>query len=154
MKGKLGVSLSGFEGLEKKVATQFRKRIKSVLENLALDAQMLSVHLCDDAEIRELNRRFRKKNKATDVLSFEGDSELFVPVLGDIVISIDTAHKQAEELGHTLLDELSVLFVHGLLHLLGYDHEKGDDEATRHAEAEMFILSAIDVPVERALVAR
>jgi probable rRNA maturation factor len=156
VKDKISISLSGFDLIKAKRATLLKKRIKKVMKALALENQLLSVHLCEDAEIRALNRRFRKKNKATDVLSFEANSDetLGIPVLGDIVISVETAQKQAVQFEHDLGDELCVLFVHGLLHLLGYDHEKSEEEAVKQAEAEMFVLSGIDVPVERALVAR
>lgn len=156
MKNNVQVSLSGFELLKAKQAALLKKRIKYVIEVLGLQEQLLSVHLCDDAEIKSLNRKFRKKNKATDVLSFEANSDdsFNIPVLGDIVISVQRAQEQSEELGHDLDSELVVLFVHGLLHLLGYDHELSEDEALKQAEAEMFLLSGMDVPVERALVAR
>ncbi len=147
------VTLSGFEQLKDKTAKRFKKNIKKTLKELGLKGQMLTVHLCDDKEIKALNKKFRKKNKATDVLSFE-PGDVALPVLGDIVISVETAKLQAKEYGHGLLEELSVLFVHGLLHLLGYDHEKSEEDETRQAEAEMHILSMIDLPVKIALVAR
>ncbi len=82
----------------------------------------VSILLTTDADIRELNLRFRRKNQPTDVLSFpapEG-SEL----AGDLAISLDTAARQAREHGHTLLDEVRILLLHGLLHLAGLDHEQ------------------------------
>ena len=96
----------------------------------------LSIVLCDDATIQSLNREWRGKDAPTDVLSFslrEGDDDdpgLLLPIvmLGDLVLSIDTARMQAEERGHSLRDELRVLLVHGLLHLLGFDHEAGASE--------------------------
>ena len=86
----------------------------------------LSVALCTDAHIKGLNKEWRDKDAATDVLSFQADSFGDVAVLGDCVISIDTARTQANELGHGILDECRVLLVHGLLHLCGYDHELGE----------------------------
>ena len=146
---------SGFELLKPKVAKQFKRNMKRVIKQLALSKQVLTVHLCDDKEIKALNKQFRGKNKATDVLSFEaGEGAFAIPVLGDIVISIETARRQAKAASHGLLEELTVLFVHGILHLLGYDHEKSDAEAVKHAEAEMFLLSMLNVPVEIALVVR
>jgi probable rRNA maturation factor len=79
----------------------------------------------DDA-IRTLNRQFRDKDKATDVLSFPSDDDGF---LGDIAISLPRAQAQAEEYGHTLRREAAFLTVHAMLHLMGYDHENPDDEA-------------------------
>jgi probable rRNA maturation factor len=92
----------------------------------------ISLVVCDDAFISELNRAYRKKNRATDVLSFSmrdvvsGDSS--DPVLGDIIISVQTAEVQAREEGTTIEEEFKFLFTHGLLHLLGYTHDQRDDE--------------------------
>lgn len=83
--------------------------------------------LTNNETIRSLNKKFREKDEATDVLSFpmlEGD-ELW----GQIVISVERAKKQAEELNQSLEEELKFLFAHGLLHLLGYDHQTPEEEA-------------------------
>jgi probable rRNA maturation factor len=82
----------------------------------------VTVLLTTDDGIRSLNRRFRKKNKATDVLSFPIDDPSFGSA-GDLAISVETAARQAEGQGHTLSVEVRVLMLHGLLHLAGYDHE-------------------------------
>ncbi|KAI3823738.1 hypothetical protein L1987_05179 [Smallanthus sonchifolius] len=95
----------------------------------------LSILLCNDNFIRELNKDWRNSDYATDVLSMSQHvPELKLPMLmlGDIVISVETAARQAEERGHTLLDEIRILMVHGLLHLMGFDHELSDE-----AESEM-----------------
>ena len=93
-------------------------------------------HLCDkevellfvdDEAIRTLNLEHRGKDKATDVLSFPLEATPYAP-LGTIVISVDTAQKVADELGHTLEDEVALLFIHGMLHLLGMDHEVDNGE--------------------------
>jgi probable rRNA maturation factor len=81
----------------------------------------LGIALVSDARMRILNRSYRKKDYATDVLSFEGDG------LGDLVIATGVAKRQAREAGHSYQAELRVLALHGLLHLLGYDHEDPDD---------------------------
>lgn len=87
----------------------------------------LSVLITDDSEIASLNGQYRGKPKATDVLSFAFDEGHRVPggegPLGDIVISLDTAARQARDAGVRLQEELERLLIHGLLHLLGYDHE-------------------------------
>ncbi len=98
----------------------------------------VSVTFTDNEEIRELNRKFRNIDRPTDVLSFPlfdytGESEEppvdeFVGMLGDIVISLEQAKKQAEEFGHSFEREAAFLTVHSMLHLLGYDHEAGGDE--------------------------
>ena len=80
----------------------------------------LSIRITSSAEMRELNRRFRRKNKPTDVLSFPADTP---NLAGDIAISAEIAAANAEELGHSVDTELKILILHGLLHLVGYDHE-------------------------------
>src|ERR1700761_1878808 len=94
----------------------------------------VSVLLTTDEGIRGLNRRFRKKNKATDVLSFPAEPGF--GLAGDLAISVDTAARQAAEHGHTLAVELRVLMLHGLLHLKGMDHEV-DDGAMARREAKL-----------------
>ena len=102
----------------------------------------VSVLLTDDAEIRSLNSQYRGIDRPTDVLSFsqlEGDD---LPtgngplLLGDIVISLERAREQARDLGVSMEDELHRLFIHGLLHLMGYDHEGSAAEAERMREVE------------------
>lgn len=117
----------------------------------------LSVVLCSDAFIQPLNRDWRGKDAPTDVLSFaqqEGDHLLDDdPVLGDLVISIHTAARQAAALGHPLRVELSVLLAHGLLHLLGYDHETGSDDAAVMRAQEQRLLDQLGLP-GASLIAR
>ena len=91
----------------------------------------VEVMLTSDAEIKRLNKAFRGKNKATDVLSFPAPEEA-QEMAGDIAISLETALRQAGEHGHSLRDEIRVLLLHGLLHLDGEDHETDAGEmATR-----------------------
>jgi probable rRNA maturation factor len=94
----------------------------------------LAIAIVPDAHIRKLNRQFRGVDKATDVLSFPADDGTDgtrgtrgTTVLGDIVIARGIARRQAREQGHSLETELRVLALHGLLHLIGYDHEHPDD---------------------------
>jgi probable rRNA maturation factor len=89
----------------------------------------VSVLLTTNEGIRGLNRRFRKKNKATDVLSFPAEAGF--GIVGDLAISVETAARQAEEQGHRLSMELRVLMLHGMLHLAGYDHEADAGEMAR-----------------------
>jgi len=100
----------------------------------------VSIAIVSDTQVRRLNRRFRGVNKPTDVLSFPG-SVPRVPspesrVLGDIVIARGVARRQAREAGHSELTEWRVLALHGLLHLIGYDHE-GDDGRMRREERRL-----------------
>jgi probable rRNA maturation factor len=85
--------------------------------------------LTNDEEIRTLNKQFRKKDKTTDVLSFPALPES--GDLGDIAISVDRAVAQAREHGHTVEQEIEILILHGLLHLLGYDHETDEGRMAR-----------------------
>ena len=96
----------------------------------------ISVLLAGDAEIRRLNKEFRGKDKATDVLSFPaGDGVGRRRVAGDLAISVETAAREAPQRGHTLDLELRVLLLHGVLHLAGMDHEAdGGEMAAREAE--------------------
>ena len=111
----------------------------------------LSILLTDDAQIHDLNRDYRDKDVPTDVLSFgQDEGEAFpgmVPVLGDLVISLQTAERQAIELGHSVAAEVRVLLVHGLLHLLGHDH-MGDKERAEMAAAEDALLAALPEAAE------
>jgi probable rRNA maturation factor len=114
-----------------------------VLALCGLDVE-LSVLLCDDATIRPLNARWRNIDRATDVLSFaQSDHPASDGLLGDVVISVETARRQASERGHDTSRELRILLVHGVLHLLGHDHEH-DDEAERMEAREREILAALD----------
>lgn len=92
----------------------------------------VSVLLTGDAEIQRLNREFRGKNKATDVLSFPaGDGFRRARVAGDLAISVETAAREAAQRGHALELELRVLLLHGVLHLAGFDHETDSGEMAR-----------------------
>ena len=88
----------------------------------------MTVALVPDGRIRALNRQYRKKDRPTDVLSFPSDERGY---LGDVVIARGVATRQAREAGHSLATELRVLALHGLLHLLGYDHERDDGRMAR-----------------------
>jgi probable rRNA maturation factor len=107
----------------------------------------ISVTLVDDAAIRTLNREHRGKDKATDVLSFPLEPEAFSHerLLGDIVISIDTARRQAADYDAPLQRELERLMIHGLLHVLGHDHMEPDERAHMEAE-ERRLAAAIGMP--------
>ena len=104
----------------------------------------LSVVLTDDQTIQQLNRDYRGMDKPTDVLSF-AQQEADGPasgVLGDLIISLETAQRQAQERDHSLASEVRILMVHGLLHLLGYDHITPEDRSEM-AQAEQALLAAL-----------
>jgi len=97
-------------------------------------ADSLAVCLVSDRKMRELNRRYRGKDSATDVLAFPAGAAVHEEEarhLGDIVISVTTAERQAVEARHPLRRELQLLALHGYLHLLGYDHERDDGTMLR-----------------------
>jgi len=121
-----------------KVKTQWVREILSrLLQAHGLKNTEISVYLTGDQTIRLLNRDFRGRDKPTDVLSFIYDEPVGrYRLLGEIVISLDTAQKQAEELGHSLEEEIKRLLVHGFVHLLGYDHELGEEEERKFTEME------------------
>ena len=105
----------------------------------------VTVALVSDRQVRALNRQYRGIDKATDVLSFPCDDPCTVvgpdePVtLGDVVIAPLVAEKQAAEYGHTVEEELNLLLVHGVLHLLGYDHEADEDAAAMQARERVLL---------------
>lgn len=106
--------------------------LEDLLRSRASDGDSLGVRLVDDEEMTELNRRFRHRSGTTDVLSFEappGPEE--TAHVGDVVLSVPTARRQAHEAGHDLDRELRILLLHGVLHCLGYDHETDDGEMDR-----------------------
>ena len=106
----------------------------------------VSVTFTDDEAIKELNRTFREKDASTDVLSFPMDED---DTLGDIVISIEHAIAQAREYGHSLEREIAFLTVHSLLHLLGWDHERSEDEEKAMFLRQEEILSGIGLGKEK-----
>jgi len=101
----------------------------------ALTTQEIELILTDNDEIAEINREFRDIDKATDVLSFPSDPFPGAPI-GSIVISVDKVQSVAHELGHSEDNELALLFIHGMLHLLGFDHE-ADQGEMRQKEVEL-----------------
>jgi len=121
----------------------------------------ISVLFVDDARIKALNKEFRNKDEVTDVLSFpqyeslkdDGVSEPFI-YLGDVVISLEQATRQAEEFGHTLEREIVYLTVHSVLHLFGYDHMNEDDKKEMR-DKEKTILKSLklfrDTSIQEAL---
>ncbi len=109
----------------------------------------LSILFVSDREIQTLNHKYRGKTKPTDVLSFPlqegGESHLSsqVAALGDIVISVETAKRQAQKFGKTFEEELKFLLIHGFLHLLGYDHEKSKKEEKRMHRQEKILWNTL-----------
>jgi probable rRNA maturation factor len=131
---------------------QVRAIAERMLHFIERDSAELSILLTDDAYIRTLNRDHRGKDRATDVLAFaqeeDGAGEPDLPgaaageLLGDVVISLDTAERQARSRRRALLDEVSFLLAHGILHLVGYDHQDDEEEARMNAMTQRLIRAA------------
>jgi probable rRNA maturation factor len=132
-------------GLSKAGLARFLNRARAAV-GLAGEVHVL---LAGDATLRRLNRQFRWKNEATDVLSFPAGDGNAVGVAGDLAISLETAARQAARFGHSLRDEVRVLLLHGVLHLAGFDHEADAGEMAAH-EAEL----RRELGVETSLIAR
>jgi probable rRNA maturation factor len=125
-----------------------------MLAHLGKPEAELSVLLTSDSFIRELNAEHRGKDRPTDVLAFsqlegetqptrsEPQAEAARALLGDVVISLDTAEKQAKQRGHRLLDEVRFLLAHGILHLFGYDHQTDAEEAEMDAMTRRLVAAS------------
>ena len=133
-----------------------RKAIEATLEYEEFYSPCeVSVTFCDNDYIQKVNREFRDKDNATDVLSFpmfDMELEDDIPVnpdgsvtLGDILISVERAAKQAEELGNSFIREVAFLAIHSTLHLLGYDHERSKDDDEAQCLAQREILEMLDL---------
>jgi rRNA maturation RNase YbeY len=136
---------------------------RAILSDVGETAADLGILFVGDQQMRGLNRRYRGKDRTTDVLAFamreavaphgstgspsrvqSRDAARRTPdMLGDVVISVPTARRQAKEAGRSLEEELAWLLVHGILHLCGYDHERGEKEARRMHRRERMILRSI-----------
>ena len=130
----------GFEALASEVIA---KAVAATKMKLAKGAEV-SLLLCDDARIREINREWRGLDKPTNVLSFPAPEQVGSLALGDIAIAFETVAREAAEEGKSLADHYSHMVVHGLLHILGYDHEM-DDEAEIMEALERAILGRMGI---------
>lgn len=126
---------------------KIKRQIGKVLDSLRCNEHEISILFVGDQGIRGLNHQFRDVDRPTDVLSFpqilEGEPEVpGAPLLGDVAISLETARRQSKEHGLSLEEELTLLLIHGILHLLGYDHEISDreEERMRKKTRELFEL--------------
>lgn len=134
---------------------ELRARLRAMLEALALPRDTeLSVLFTGDEHIQTLNRDYRHKNKPTDVLAFalrEGEfADAEQAMLGDVVVSIETAARQAAAAKKPLLAEVTMLLAHGLLHLLGWDHDTAAKDRAMRAETERLVLAAVQASRARA----
>jgi len=121
------------EVYDRKITKEFVKNLaEEILDYLNIENVELSIVLTDNQAIKQLNKDWRNKDKPTDVLSFpvnEKPAGYKYTILGDVVISLPFAKKQATEIGFTEKEEILRLLAHGILHLLGYDHETSEEDA-------------------------
>ncbi|MBU1341078.1 MAG: rRNA maturation RNase YbeY [Proteobacteria bacterium] len=134
---------------KKKIPTvKIRKKTKQILSALGCDAHEISIVITDDKEIQQLNKMYRDVDKPTNVLAFpmqEGQYTDITPgLLGDVVISCETAQKEADDAGITLLERMSQLLIHGILHLVGFDHEKSRADYLKMEEKSRELLRIIE----------
>ena len=135
-------------------ASVIKRRAEKMLRHLGLAEVELSVALVDDATIHELNREYRHKDKPTDVLSFPQHDpvpEDVTGLLGDVILSIETAEKQAKKHRRSLLAELTMLLAHGILHLLGHDHRDDEEERAMTARTRELEVAAATRVSSRAV---
>jgi len=137
--------------IEDKLFEEILRAADVVGKSYGVENCELSITLTDDEHIHALNKKFRGVDKATDVLSFafrESDEpEIFgadFEILGDVIISLERAKVQAQDFGHSFLREVIFLEVHGLLHLLGYDHIS-DDERLEMETEQKFIMNKLGI---------
>ncbi|WP_316346965.1 rRNA maturation RNase YbeY [Desulfuromonas acetoxidans] len=128
--------------------TTFKTAARTILNALECPEDTeLSVVIVDDDQIQEINRDYLQRDNPTNVISFaqqEGEGAGICPeLLGDVVISADTAARDAAEAGVPFFSEMSFLLIHGILHLLGYDHERGTEEQAAEMEAKERELFAV-----------
>lgn len=123
-----------------------QKVLEKVVKKEKLEDAIFNVILVDNSYIHELNKEYRGIDRPTDVISFalEDEKEVNSPIriLGDIYISVDKIKEQSEAYGHSYLREFAFLSVHGLLHLLGYDHMTKEDEKVMFAYQEEILKEA------------
>jgi rRNA maturation RNase YbeY len=131
----MGILIDNRQKQHKVSTKQIQTTAQALLNALDNPDSELSILITDDTEIAQLNLQYRNRKGPTNVLSFpmhEGDfSEVSPEMLGDVVISAETAAREGKELGFSFVQRLNFLLVHGILHLFGYDHEISDDEAIK-----------------------
>jgi len=124
-----------------------RRSIRRILKHLGRGRDEISILLVEDREIRVINKTYLKRDRPTNVMAFPMLEGLFrkihPQVLGDVVISIETASRDAKKEGMALEDEILFLLIHGILHLLGYDHEGSVAQARRMRDKERELFAAL-----------
>ena len=133
------------DGGKKYPARRLKSAATRILKMLKQHHAELSVALIGNGEMRKLNARYRKKDYPTDVLSFPAAPDMLggVRLLGDVIISVDKAKEQAKERNRSLDEEMTTLLIHGVLHLLGYDHERSAKDARIMGRLEKKVYKAL-----------
>jgi probable rRNA maturation factor len=130
-------------------SARLRAWAKKIALSLSVEKAALNIICMDNASIKTINRRYRKKNRPTDVISFAyrekplPGMELYGEALGDVCISLERAAEQADSYSATFDEEMKRLLVHGILHLVGYDHERSAREAGRMKKKEDELLALL-----------
>jgi len=137
----------------KAIQQYIQKKLKTKAKRL--NKRKIHIHLIRDNEIKTINQSYRKKNATTDVLSFDYTSPKDgSPCAGEIYISWQTASRVASQMGHPLIEEVLLLTIHGLLHILGYDHELSEKAQKLQATREFEILKSIKLEHLNTLITR
>jgi probable rRNA maturation factor len=136
---------------QNEIATELEKiksKARKILNALACYDSELSIVLVDDEQMSSLNKRYRNRRGSTNVLAFamrEGEfSDISPELLGDVIISLPTAQREAQEAGISLDNMLSRLLIHGILHLVGFEHNRGEDAAREMEERSSELLAILD----------
>jgi probable rRNA maturation factor len=128
--------------------TSIQQKTKDILNALACDDAELSILIVDDPQIEILNKKYLGRTGPTNVIAFPMHTDQFSNInpelLGDVVISIETAEKEGKSIGISMKERFTELLVHGILHLLGYDHENSEQEADKMEKKSNEILKLIE----------
>jgi probable rRNA maturation factor len=136
---------------QNEIATELEKirtKARKILNALACYDSELSIVLVDDDQMSSLNKKYRNRRGSTNVLAFamrEGEfGDISPELLGDVIISLPTAQREAEEAGISLDNMISRLLIHGILHLVGFEHDRGEDAAREMEERSSELLAILD----------
>jgi probable rRNA maturation factor len=136
---------------QNEIATELEKirtKARKILNALACYDSELSIVLVDDDQMSSLNKKYRNRRGSTNVLAFamrEGEfGDISPQLLGDVIISLPTAQREAEEAGISLDNMISRLLIHGILHLVGFEHDRGEDAAREMEERSSELLAILD----------
>ena len=143
----MGILIDNRQTCHRISLAKIRKKARVILDALGSSEAELSILLVNDADIAQMNRQYLNRSGPTNVIAFpmrEGEfADVSPQLLGDIVISVDTADRESDDAGIALEFRLDELLVHGILHLFGYDHEKNTDDARVMAKKSAALMALI-----------